>query len=104
MRDYREVRPGKTVSPKMHTLETHMVPFIEKFNCGLGRLSEPGGELIHATMVKHSNRTRGMKDPSKRIRSMIESHHVHNDLEIQTLIPKKKKRIFKNKNKNCTDD
>ena len=63
MNNIRKFFPEKNVTPKMHILENHVVPFLQNFNVALGRMSEQGGELIHASMVKFSKRTLGIRNP-----------------------------------------
>ena len=41
---YRENLPQATVLPKMHILEEHILPFMEKWHVGCGLLSEQGAE------------------------------------------------------------
>ena len=36
------------ITPKHHLLESHCLPFIEKFKVGLGLMGEQGGEESHA--------------------------------------------------------
>ena len=41
---YRDTFPSASVLPKMHILESHVVPFIRKWGVGLGLLAEQGAE------------------------------------------------------------
>ncbi len=36
------------ITPKLHLLESHVVPSVKRFGIGLGMLGEQGGESIHA--------------------------------------------------------
>ncbi len=40
--------PHATVTPKLHMLEDHTIPFLKKWGVGLGFLGEHGAESIHA--------------------------------------------------------
>ena len=44
----REHFPEINISPKLHMLEEHMIPFISKWKVGCGFFGEQGGESIHA--------------------------------------------------------
>ena len=48
MEFYRESFPEATVTPKLHMMEDHIVPFLQKWKIGLGFLGEQGAESIHA--------------------------------------------------------
>ena len=39
--------PQQNITPKLHLLEDHMVPFIRKWRAGPGLLGEQGGESVH---------------------------------------------------------
>ncbi len=39
--------PGQSITPKLHLLEDHVVPFIRKWRAGPGLLGEQGGESVH---------------------------------------------------------
>ena len=95
MQNYRDYFPGKTISPKMHILENHLLPFIKNFGFGFGLLSEQGGELLHASMVRFSTRASGIRNDIKRMKSIVESHHIQISPSLRTLYPVKEERIFK---------
>ena len=46
MAHWRKTWPSETVTPKMHILEEHVVPFIRKWKLGLGFYGEQGNFLI----------------------------------------------------------
>ena len=97
MKNYRDYFPGKSVTPKMHILENHVLPFIKKFGFGFGLLSEQGGELLHASMVRFSARASGIRNNTKRMRSIVQSHHIHNSPFLRTFWPVKQERQKKDK-------
>ena len=45
---YREELPHSTVTPKLHMLEEHLVPWLQRWRVGFGLLGEQGAESIHA--------------------------------------------------------
>ena len=46
---YREAFPGATITPKLHMLEDHVVPWLEKWLVGFGLMGEQGAESVHAS-------------------------------------------------------
>ena len=44
---YREAFPESSVIPKMHIMEEHIVPFIQRWKVGCGFLGEQGAESVH---------------------------------------------------------
>lgn len=99
MQNYRDYFPGKPVSPKMHILENHALPFIKNFGFGFGLLSEQGGELLHASMVRFSARASGIRNNIKRMKSIVESHHIQISPSLRSLWPVKEERVFKKERK-----
>ena len=47
---YLQTFPSATVLPKMHFLEYHVVPWLNKWRIGLGFMGEQGAESIHAAV------------------------------------------------------
>ena len=90
----RKFYPSK-ITPKIHMLENHCVPFIETFGFGLGLLGEQGGELIHATIAKIEKRTQGIRKRSKQLKSTVEAHRLQNSSALRSLFPEVKKRAKK---------
>ena len=45
---YRSQFSTATVTPKLHVLEEHVVPWIKKWGVGFGLSGEQGAESIHA--------------------------------------------------------
>ena len=45
---FREEWPKESITPKLHILEKHVVPFIQKWRYGMGKYGEQGGEGIHS--------------------------------------------------------
>ena len=43
---WRSELSNETVSPKMHMMEDHLVPFVKKWKLGCGFYGEQGDELI----------------------------------------------------------
>lgn len=71
---FREKWPGETITPNIHILEDHAVPFLKSWKTGCGVYGEQGGESIHHhfnTMARNYN---GIKSTVDRARYMMEAH------------------------------
>ena len=45
---YSDSFPHASIAPKLHMLEDHVVPFLQRWKVGFGFLGEQGAESIHA--------------------------------------------------------
>ena len=52
---FRSNFPNESITPKLHLLEDHVVPWFERWGAGLALMGEQGGEGVHA----HLNKIRG---------------------------------------------
>ena len=48
MENFRASFPDSSITPKMHLLEDHVIPWAKKWHVGFGLLGEQGAESIHA--------------------------------------------------------
>lgn len=76
MEYFRAHFSDETVTPKMHLLEFHVVPFIKKWRVGLGFLGEQGGESVHARINAIKRDVRGLKDDLAVLESVMKTHWV----------------------------
>ena len=82
-----------TITPKLHMLERHCLPFIERWGFGLGLLGEQGGEMMHANVAKIERRMIGMKDKSANLRAVVRAHRLQNTPSLKSMVaPPIKKR------------
>ena len=93
---YRETFPQATVLPKMHLLERHVVPWLEKFGVGLGLMGEQGAESIHAAINKaYTN----IPDTTKRLNCILQEHHRQVCPILQNEVPDiKRRKLDKDRN------
>ena len=89
---FKESFPEQNILPKMHILQSHCTTFIESTGFGLGLLGEQGGELLHSTLSKLEQRTRGIRNARKRMLSTLESHHLMNSSALRNRFPEIKLR------------
>ena len=48
--------PDSSISPKMHLLEDHIIPWAKEWHVGFGLLGEQGAESIHARVHIHATK------------------------------------------------
>ena len=65
---FRTHFPDMTVSPKMHILEDHIIPFIKRWHFGLGLFDEQGGETIHKEFNQLAARAWGAHSDVEKLR------------------------------------
>ena len=56
--------PDVSITPKLHMLEDHVVPFVTQWHVGCGFYGEQGGEAIHKTtnIMKRNYTVRNKRD------------------------------------------
>ena len=88
----RENWPAASITLKLHILEKHVIPFIEKWKAGCGFYGEHGGESIHQVLKKMKNRYTQIKNASDRVKLMMEEHLRGVSPNSTTLRPAKRQR------------
>ena len=74
---YREQFPQATVTPKLHMLEEHVVPWLHKWHVGFGLMGEQGAESIHAYFNALSCTYKSMPEEVQKLRQvMVEHLHI----------------------------
>ncbi len=71
---YRNSFPLASITPKLHLLEDHMVPFIRRFGVGFGFLGEQGVESIHARFNGIRRNYVNMRSPVQRLAAILTEH------------------------------
>ena len=89
---YREKFSNATVLPKMHMLEEHVIPWLEKNNVGFGLLGEQGVEGVHAHFNKYGRTYGTMRDPVELLRQLMKEHLLHISPENVAATPEVQKR------------
>ena len=72
---FTERRTKATVTPKLHMLEDHVVPFIRMWRVGLGMMGEQGAESIHSRFNTLGRTYSSMKNSVERLKSMVKDHY-----------------------------
>ncbi|XP_065662513.1 uncharacterized protein LOC136085135 isoform X2 [Hydra vulgaris] len=95
MQFYRLNWPEASVTPKLHMLEHHAIPFMQKWGGGFGFYGEQGGESIHMEFNKLKTIYQSIPCPTLRLKSILKSHYQKTNPENMQLKPclKKRKKI-----------
>ena len=99
MKYWRTTWPNESVTPKMHMLEDHMVPFVKKWKMGCGFYGEQGAEGLHKDFNEIRANHTGINDPVMKLKSIMKRHHLNAfpDANNEELKPKVKARGEYNK-------
>ena len=97
MKFFRAHWPKINISPKMHMLEDHVIPFVRKWRVGLGFYGEQGGESLHHQFKSMRNRYKNIKKPLESLRYMMDQHLKNTNPLAHTIQPKIKNRNLKRK-------
>lgn len=73
---YRDVFPEATITPKLHMLEDHVVPFLRKWKVGFGFLGEQGAESVHARFNTIRRNFVNMRNRAQRLEAIVREHHT----------------------------
>ncbi len=89
---YRTHFPGK-VTPKLHMLENHVLPWLRRWGVGMAMHGEQGGESVHAQFNTLTATHSGIRNDLTRLMSVMKEHHTRCSPQIQDhVIPIKKRK------------
>ena len=77
MRFYQINFPTSTVTPKMHILESHVVPFLRRWHFGFGVLGDQGIESIHPYFNALACTYNSVRLPEQKLLLMLKEHMLH---------------------------
>ena len=90
---YRREFPAASTTVKLHLMEDHMTPFLEKWSAvGFGLLGEQGAESVHKDFNAIKERYANMPNPVERIRSTLQEHHLRCSPQLRDAKPQVKRR------------
>ena len=92
MQFYRVNCPEASVTPKLHMLEHHAIPFLKKWGAGFGFYGEQGGESIHMEFNKLKTVYQSIPCSTMRLKSILKCHYMKTNPESMRLKPCIKKR------------
>lgn len=91
MKFYRDTFPSATVLPKLHIMEEHVVPWLQKWRLGSGIMGEQGAESIHAHIMRLERTYQGIQDEVERLKYVIREQIIESDPSLTELRPESKK-------------
>ncbi len=77
MEYYRTTFPNSTVTPKLHMLEDHVIPWLSKWHGGFGLMGEQGAESIHKYFNNLGRVYCTSSDPVTKLHTEMREHHTH---------------------------
>ena len=88
--------PEITISPKLHMMEDHMIPFIRRWGAGCGfYFGEQGGESIHAKFNTLKRNYANIQNKMDCLKSIMQSHLSSTNPHARVRRVVKKKRNLK---------
>ena len=73
---YREEFPLASVTPKMHMLEDHILPWMQKWHFCPGFHGEQGAESIHAIFNSLGRTYASVRNPKEQLRLIFQEHQL----------------------------
>ena len=89
---YRSNFPSSTVTPKMHLLEDHTVPWLKRWLLGTGLMGEQGAESIHSHVKKLEANYSGITNRLDRLKYIFNEYMLETAPCLQNLKPPLKRR------------
>jgi hypothetical protein len=86
-------RIGVSITPKLHILEEHVVPWMRKWQFGLGFMGEQGAESIHARFNTLQRTYSNIKNRTERLKYILKEHHLQVSPYTVEQRPQKRKKI-----------
>ncbi len=75
---YRSNFSHSRISPKLHLLEDHVVPWIRRWGVGVGFHGEQGAESIHRVFNSLKRTYASIRKPTDRLKSIMREHYLQN--------------------------
>ena len=101
---YRATFPTASVIPKMHILEDHTIPWLQRWHLGAGLMGEQGAESIHAHLMKLKRIYQGVANEVDRLEYIVKEHMLKSAPSLTTLRHPTKKRPRKRRLEEDEDD
>ena len=86
--------PQIQISPKLHMLEDHVNPFLQKWGAPCGFYGEQGGESIHKTINSMKHNYRNVRNNVERLTYVMRNHLAATNPNADAKRVTKKKRRF----------
>ena len=89
---YQETFREATITPKLHILEDHVVPFLRRWKAGFGFFGEQGIKSLHAAFNKIACSYSAITNRVKRLKSIVREHHMQISSALKAQEPPVKRR------------
>ena len=89
--------PDVSISPKLHMVEEHIVPFLSQWHVGCGFLGEQGGESIHKCINSMKSNYSNIRNNKDKLKYIMDSHLSTTSPEARAKRVTKKPRNLKRK-------
>jgi len=92
---YRTELPTARVTPKLHMLEAHVIPWIRRWGVGIGFHNEQGAESIHTRFNSLKRTYCNIRNPVDRLKGIMKEHYLQNapvNIAAKPVIKKRKKK------------
>ena len=89
---YRQTFPDATVTPKLHILEDHVVPWMRTWHWALGLHGEQGAESVHNIFNRLEHTYSAIRNPLDRMTRILREHHLQTSPHVAPLQPTVTKR------------
>lgn len=73
---FRTEFPRDSITPKMHIVECHVVPWLRQWHAGLGVMGEQGGESLHVQLNNIRRDLRGFSDDLAVLLNAVKSQWI----------------------------
>ena len=87
--------PDVTISPKLHMMEDHIIPFITRWGAGCGFFGKQGGESIHAKFNNLKRTYRIINNKKDCLKAIMQSHMTSTSPQARVRNVVKQKRNLK---------
>ena len=64
------------ITPKMHLLEEHLVPWLRKWKLGMDKMAEHGAESIHSRINSLKHFYANIPNKEKQLKELVKAHHL----------------------------
>ena len=71
---FRETFPDQSITPKLHLLEDHVIPFLRRWSIGFGLYGEQGMEALHSTINDVLDSFISIADKNSQLESLLGEH------------------------------
>ena len=97
LQNYRSTLPTASITPKLHMLEDHVMPWVRRWKFGLGFHGEQGAESIHARFNSMQRTYASVRNATERLKAIVKEHNMSVLLYVAENRPEVKKRNTTNK-------